>query len=122
MVSPLPIYRNITINESKKISTAVLYVHEKLRQELFCFAPSLLVYAITDTRAFNIAFNKTDAFQLGKVLRDSRLGQWKLIDDVAADTSILLGEKFEDRDTGWMCQCFCQIGKAILIIAKRFFL
>lgn len=70
--------------------------------------------AIADLLAVDVSPNHARFFEYFEVLRDGRLRQWQLIDDVAADTRVLADQNANDLDARRMPQGFAQ-GRQFLI-------
>ena len=59
---------------------------EKFGKNFSCKNPIFLIYAISDFGSLNLALNKTRFSQFFQVLGDGRLGNRKLIMNVAKET------------------------------------
>ncbi len=82
------------------------------------FIPRSLVDAVADAWSLGLALHEANTLQFREVLGDGRLGEGKLIHDVAADTCVLPGKEFQDRDPGRMCQSLGEVGDPVLTGAE----
>jgi hypothetical protein len=77
-----------------------------------------MAQAVTGTWARDLTLNDSSILKDLQMLRDRRLREWELLNDLSADAGCLCRQNFEDRYSRRMTECFRKLSEFLLFREK----
>jgi hypothetical protein len=99
----------------KLVTTLFPYTGKKIGKKFLQGYPSIFINAITEVFTLEVAFQKTNFLYFGQMLGNGGLRQAGFLNQVTADTGVLLAYVLQDGHPCRMCQNLCYPSQFVLL-------